>query len=381
MEDDSEFIFHNDVVTEFNARLMKDIFSLDNLSSKKKAINVSGHKLYGYFLEKNQRIYFCPDDLFEDIPFRIKDSTEFDYKGDVFDIIQEVEPITIPSEKRMSYREMVDWFISTKHSNKLHQKLYGIAVTSGWIDRHNTRISTEAGFGKDSLVDTVGFLVDTTANVYGATFAKLEYNLKNEYLVLNEMGNLKAEDKANMQEFLLATGAYRNIYNKRTRKSGGTQEQYDISKTSIMIVYNLPDYYRGKAQEYFDQMFTPAVIDRFIPFVFEGRLTTKYQNLLDPISVLDKYEHTIKNIVATLQYFKENKITDIKYDVPEHIQFKDKYGQRLERYERSFNVLMKYISEYCKDQEEFNTLVNELFRCYNKYETLLEGERQEGELK
>ena len=381
MDDDAEFIFHYDVIGEFNARLMKDIFSLDNLTTKKKAISIAGQKLYGYYLEKNQRMYFCPDDVFEDLPFRVINSMEVDYRGDVFEIIQEVEPITIPSEKRMSYRELVDWFTTTQHTNNLHQLLYAIAVTSGWCDRHNTRISTEAGFGKDSVVNNVSYLVDTTANVYGATFAKLEYNLKNQFLVLNEMGNLKSEDKANMQEFLLATGAYSNTYNKRTRKSGGTQEQYDISKTSIMIIYNLPDYYRGKAQEYFDQMFTKAVIDRFIPFVFEGRITTKYQNLLDPVEVLDKYEDTIKDIVATLQHFKENKVTEIKFDIPEHINFKNKYGEKLQRYERSFNILLKYVSEYANDQEEFNGLVNELFKCYEKYETLLEGERKEGELK
>lgn len=377
MTDDKEFLLHNDVITEFTAKLMSNIFTLDNLTSKKKAINIGGEKLYGYYLEKSKKMYYCPDSFFDELPFRITNSTEVDYKSDVFEIITEVEPVTIPADKRMSYRELVEWFTTTNHTNKTHQILYSIIATSAWIDRHNCRISTEAGFGKDSIVDSIGFLVDTTCNVYGASFAKLEYNLKNEFIVLNEMGNLKAEDKANMQEFLLATGAYRNIYTKRTRKSGGTQEQYDISKTSLMIIYNLPDYYRGKAQEYFDQMFTGAVINRFIPFVLEGRLTTKFQDMLDPLMVLEKYESTIKNIVATLQYFKENKLTSIKYKVPVAVKF----GAKLERYERSFNIIMKYIAEYSNDQQEFNYLVTELFNSYKKYGKLLEGEKKVGELK
>ena len=372
-----EFWCHNDVISEFNNRLTSNIFTLDNITTKKKAIKINDTKLYGYFLEKSKRMYFCPDELFEDLPFRIVKSTEVDYRSDVFEVITEAEPITIPSVKRMEYRELVDWFTKTQHTNKLHQKLYTIISTSAWIDRHNTRISTEAGFGKDSIVDLIGALVDTTCNIYGASFAKLEYNLKNEFIVLNEMGNLKAEDKSNMQEFLLATGAYRNIYTKRTRKSGGTQEQYDISKTSLMIIYNLPEYYRNKAQEYFDQMFTPAVINRFIPFVFEGRLTTKFQDLLDPIAILDEYEDTIKDIIATLQYYKYNKATTIDYEVPSIVKFSTK----LERYERSFNVIMKYVSLYAKSQEEFTNLVTELFKAYKKYDTLLEGEKKVEELK
>jgi len=357
--------------------LMDNIFTLDNLVSKKKAIVIGGDKYYGYFLEKGKRMYFCPSTKFESLPFRITKSTEVDYKTDVFDIITQVEPVTIPSVKVMEYRDIIEWFTKTQHTNKLHQLIYSILVTAAWIDRFNCRVSTEAGFGKDSVVDIVGALVDTTCNVYGASFAKLEYNLKNQFIVLNEMGNLKADDKANMQEFLLATGAYRNIYTKRTRKSGGTQEQYDISKTSLMIIYNLPEYYRSKAQEYFDQMFTPAVINRFIPFVLEGQLTTKFQDLLDPIEILDKYEKTIRGIVATLQYYKDNKPSTIDYEIPKIVKFNSK----LERYERSFKVIMKYVSLYANTQEEFDKIVTELFKAYKKYEKLLEGEREVGELK
>ncbi len=44
--------------------------------------------------------------------------------------------------------------------------------------------------GKDSVVNIIANLVDSTSNLYGATFAKLEFVLFNKLIILNELGNL-----------------------------------------------------------------------------------------------------------------------------------------------------------------------------------------------
>jgi hypothetical protein len=41
------------------------------------------------------------------------------------------------------------------------------------------------------------------------------------------------------------------------------------------------------------------------------------------------------------------------------------------RYDRTFNVLLKYLSEYCLDQNEFDDLSKALYAKYKKYETLV----------
>jgi len=152
------------------------------------------------------------------MPFKIDESAQTDFRGDVFDFILNVTSINIPAKKCMSFKELVDVMPAFKHTNDLHFTLYKIIALTSYIDRINTRISTEAGFGKDSVVSIIQELVDSTVNIYGATFAKLEFSLINKLIVLNEMGNLKPEEKMQMQEFLLATGAYFNTYTKRTRK-------------------------------------------------------------------------------------------------------------------------------------------------------------------
>jgi len=368
MTDTKKWIMHNDAIFEFNERLYNGVFSQENITSTKKCISIGDSTMYGYYLEKGKSHYFMDSEFINHMPFRIISKTETDYKGDVFEIITEIEPVTVPTEKRMSFRELVDLFPAFEHSNPRHFTLYKIIALAAYLDRVNYRVSTDAGFGKDSVAGIISGLVDSTANLYGATFAKLEYVLYNTYIILNELGNLKKDELINMQEFLLATGAYHNKYTKRTRRTKSTQEEYDISKTSIIVFYNLPSYYIGKAQEFFDQMFTSAVLERFIPFVFEGGLTARFDTVIDPGKVVEDNMDLYKDIIATIQHYKSNIVKEIKYEVnTDHIAF----PKKLNRYDRSFNILLKYVSEYANSQEEFDVLSCELFDCYTKYEELL----------
>jgi len=361
MNKTEELAFHIDCITAFNQDLYSDIFTEENIVSKKKSINLVGDKFYGFFLEKGKETYFCPDDWIDRLPFKLRETREIDYKGEVFKMIVEAPTaITIPSEKKMTIRELVDYVPTFKHSNELHFKLYKIICLTAYVDRVNARIATEAGFGKDSLINIISALVDSTANIYGATFAKLEYNLRNKLLVFNEMGNLKEEDKMNMQEFLLATGAYFNRYSKRTRKSAGTVEEYDISRTSLLILSNLPSYYIAANQEYFEKMFQRAVINRFIPFVFKGVLTTNFENAYDTKKIMTDNKQVYRDVIASLTYYKENNISESKYTLHKYIVFPEAF----KRYSRSFNIIAKYISEYANDQKEFDELCLELYRCY-----------------
>lgn len=369
MDDNREFIFHNSCIGKFNENLFKDIFTEENISSKKKVITVVGEKYYGYYMEKNRESYFVIDEHYKKLPFRTTSTQEIDFKGDVFTIILGVEPITISAEQKLTFRQLIDLTPNFKHTHPLQFLLYKICYSTAWIDRVNFRVSTDAGFGKDSVANIIQALVDSTANLYGATFAKLEFVLRNKLIVLNELGNLKGDDKVNFQEFLLATGGYFDTYTKRSRKSGGTQEQYDISALSLVTFYNLPEYYTNKAQEYFDQMFTKAVCNRFIPFAFDGVLITEFENLIDVDKIVDEYDFVYKDVIATLTWYRQNNVKDIKYNVDkDYIKFSDKD----KRYSRSFNIILKYVAEYCETQEEFNKLSKELYGCYLKYLKLID---------
>ena len=372
-EQDKEYYLHNDCLTEFNNRLYEGIFTEENIVSTKKCVSWGDEKFYGFFMEKGKEKFFVLDEHADQLPFKVEQMIEKDYKTDVFKVIQRVKPIQIPAKKSLSFRELVDIMPAFRHTNFQHFLLYKICATAAYVDRVNFRVSTEPGFGKDSVVSIMAHLVDSSANLYGATMAKLEYVLKNKIIILNELGNLKGEEKINIQEFLLAVGAYFNNYTKRSRKTESTQEQYDISKLSLILFYNLPSHYTAKGQEYFDQMFTSAVVNRFIPFVFDGRITTSFEKLIDVKKIVTDNENVYKNIISTLNYFRQNNLVDIKYEVDTS---EIKFAKTLMRYDRSFNILLKYVSEYAQSQEEFDMLSKELFRCYKKYDSLIETERK-----
>ncbi|MDX1279383.1 hypothetical protein [Oceanihabitans sediminis] len=371
MDNEKEFILHNDCIKLYNNRLYSNIFTDENIVSKKKVIKYGSDQYYGYYMEKGRDTYFCPDLYADLLPFKINETHEIDYRGDVFKILIEVPTtIQIPTEQRLTWNKLLDVFCAFKHTNPLHQRLYNNCILASWVDRINFRASTEAGFGKDSASGIIAELVNSMANIYGASFAKLEYLLKNKLIILNEMGNLKKDEKQQMQEFLLAVGDYSNKYVKRTRKTNLTQEEYDISRTSLVIFSNLPHYYINKGQEYFDQMFTEAVTDRFIPFVFEGRLATKFGEMQDPTGIVDNYEEVYKDVIATLNYYRENPITEIKYKVPDTIKFSD---DQMTRAGRTFYTILKYIGEDAETQEEFDEMATTLYSAYKKYGEVLKG--------
>ena len=178
------------------------------------------------------------------------------------------------------------------------------------------------------------------------------------------MGNLKPDDKTNMQEFLLHCGAFFNSYTKRTRaKDGKTLEVYDISKLSLGIVYNLPEYYIEKGQEYFDTMFTKAVINRFIPFVFEGRLTTDFEKSFNIPKLVKENKQIYRDLISTLNYFKKFGVSPFNSELD--------LGVNLKRYNRSINIIAKYLKEYSNSEKEYEMLFGELCDCYENYGELI----------
>ena len=365
-------VFHNDALQLFNDKIYGNVLSMENLSSNKRAVKILDVKHYGYFFKRGKEMYFLDDfpeqdkSVIDVLPIKVIDKIEVDYSKDVFWYIKSYGSVKIPSSKVLSFRDMIDTLSCFKHTKPVHFTLSKILNVTALVSRINARIIAERGFGKDSVVNNLRDLGGSISNIYGATFAKLEYSLKHKYLVFNEMGNLKADDKQNMQQFLLATGAFFNKYVKKSRATDTTLEEYNISKTSLVIIYNPPQDYITKGQEYFDTMFTKAVANRFIPFYFEGTLSESFDAQFDVDKVVKENMDLYKNIISTILYYKNTNVTN-KYAIPDDIKFDD----TRKRFERSFFKIADYISEYSKDEKEYYELLYELFGAYEKYDDIV----------
>lgn len=365
--------FHNDSLQMFQEKVFEGILTEENIVGKKTTIKVNDEKYYGFFLEKGRHTYFIQD--FEDhkksvldiLPIQVVDKVETDYNKKVFFFITRYNSVKIPETKKLSFKQLIDSIANFEHTNPEHWLLYKIMVVSAWIDRVNYRVIAERGFGKDSVINNVKDLVGSTANIYGATYPKLEYSLKNKLLIFNEMGNLKQEDKHNMQQFLLAIGAFFNKYQKKSRATETTLEEYDISKQSLGIIYNPPMYYIEKGQEFFDTMFTSAVQNRFIPFYLEGRLDEKFDAQFDVPKVVEQNMQLYKDVISTLRYYRANNLTHEK-PIPVIVQFDD----NTRRFERSFLKICDYLWEYCEyDERDYMPLAQSLYESYLRYDEVL----------
>lgn len=371
--DKLKLAMHNDSLSRFGEKLYKDILTIDHIDGKKTVIKVDDVKYYGYFLEKNKKIYFLQDNeqanVLDRLPILVKDMMEIDYNRKVFYFIKRADSVKIPCAKKMELRQLVDTIAPFNHTNPRHFLLYKIMTIAAYTSRINYRVISPRGFGKDSGLCAIRDLLGNISNIYGATFAKLEYSLKHKHIVFNEMGNLKSEDRHNMQQFLLAVGAFFNQYIKKSRATEDTKENYDISKLSLGVLYNPPKYYLEKGQEFFDTMFTEAVLNRFMPFYMEGLLNESFTSEYDVEEIVTEHMPLYKDLISTLLYLSTDNPKN-KYEMPKIVAFDEK----TRRYERSFYKIVDYISEYSNSEQEYTELVTELYSCYTRYDKILKQE-------
>ena len=73
-----------------------------------------------------------------------------------------------------------------------------------------------------------------------------------------------------MQEFLLAVGSYFNTYVKRTRKTNTNQEQYDISKLSLLINHGWSSPEQTLARGYGDCEDFAFLVDKILKKVMDS---------------------------------------------------------------------------------------------------------------
>jgi hypothetical protein len=365
--------FHNNSLQLFNDKIFEGILGIEHVQGKKISIKQRGIKYYGYFIEKNKVMYFIQDhpdpskSILDNFPIKVISKEETDYNKNVFFFITKYNSVKIPEEKKYSFRQLINTIAPFSHSNPTHWLLYKIIVTAAWCSRNNFRVVAEKGFGKDSVVFCLTDLVGDTANIYKATFAKLEYSLNKKLLIFNEVANLKKEQVEDLQQFLLAIGAFHNKYFKNSRATAGTSEEYDISKHSLGVIYNPPSYYINKGQAFFDTLFTEAVHSRFIPFYLEGTFTQKFNSQFDVEEEVENSMQIYKDVISTLRYYRANRLFNTPI-YPKHIQFNQDQG----RHRESFYNIGTYLWEYCEgNQEEFEQLITELYNTHKKYDSVL----------
>jgi uncharacterized protein YktA (UPF0223 family) len=307
-------VWYNQVRKQFTDTIYEGVLAPNHISGGEVKVKYDEDYYYGFKLKKGLYTYFLQSEHLEHLPLKVTRSEKFDYKGDVMSFIRGLQSINMTPEEKMSFRQLVDSYNNFAHTNPDDWTLAKICALGAFITRVNLRFITEQGLGKDSLVNGVIELSEDGSNIYKATLAKLEYELRNKYIVINEVSTSKKDDKELFEQFFLEAGAFSNTYLARSRAvSGGAgkKERYDISKTSILVLQNTPEYYLETNKDLFETVFTRAVYHRFLPVFLEGHLSEEFNANFDFDQVLSDNKDELVDWIKTLYYYREQDVNPI----------------------------------------------------------------------
>lgn len=197
------------------------------------------------------------------------------YRSKTYFKVESHTPLLFQANRHYGFRQLINTFYSDfEHEYQTDFLLFKISVIMTLIDRINLRIVAPRAFGKSFVFKILGQAGQKVSVVNPKSDASIRMRLLNKALVLDEISATAKEQLRIIQEFLLTAGAGDNVYEAPVRGSSawGTQDVYDISQLSLAVLHNPKEYYEGVNQESFENMFTPAVLDRFLKLNFKGQL-------------------------------------------------------------------------------------------------------------
>jgi len=255
--------------------------------------------------------YLIPISAEGEIPVLVNNKRMITHRSKAYFLVEDWEGLYFRPEKKMSFKEMVDTFYKDfSHSKPEDFLFFKLIAILSVLDRVNIRVEAPRAFGKSFPLKILGQVGQRVSVVSPRSDSSIRMRLVNKTLVLDEISASGAEKIKVIQDFLLTAGAGDNLYEAPVRGSAywGTQDIYDIADLSLIILHNPKEYYERVGQTYFEDLFTYAVLDRFLTLRLKGELSFTRKNikemLLEGHGDIDETKVTAWN--ETLEYFKEN---------------------------------------------------------------------------
>lgn len=377
-------MLYYDCLAEFKRQFYKNLLTQEHLASGQIKINKVSmpdgseddeYNFWGYQFEKNGIRYLLSAvdksgkevDLKEVLPIRAKGLLKVASKGIVYYHIKEPVSMRFKPEQTMSFKELINFLSSLKHTNTLHQKLLWLMAITQMYDRANFRVTTPAGFGKDSVVDILGNLIGNCATIENPTLAKLEYMTNYKWLGVNEIIDIGKTEWRIIEQFLLASGAHKPEITKHSRAiASGVKEVMDISHFSLSLFYNDIDHYI-EDDKYFDVVTKGAVKDRFPAFRFYGNFIERF-NTIKEMNIKEFVKEHMKDYIELIHNYEFYRLNYKKllhnYDTKGLISMP-------ERWKTNMGRLLRTIDLYCDSQEEFNEWISVINKSMNDYKAML----------
>ena len=381
-------ILHYDALQALNEEFYKNVLTHENLENDGAEVRLAklhypDHStdeeanFWGYVLKKNNVKYLLSSvnvvtkeqvHLRDWLPLKPNKAQKVANNKDVFMLINKPIKVNLSSKEEFTVREMVDFFSGMKHTNPKGYKVFWMLMLSTTLFRTNLRISSSPGFGKDSAVDTMNYLLGGHKTITSPTVPKLELLANtSKVLAISEVINIPKEQWHNIEQFLLDVAAFKNQISKRSRGTNGVGEIIDISDLSLLLFYNDIDCYTDM-YDYFDYHTKAAVKDRFPAFRFGGRLTQDFTAIKSKdLSVLVKLNlDNYKKLLYSLTYYKDNALNKLKGF--KHPEIPKGFSTR---WVTCLDAVFKVIDLYSESQSEFDAWCIQLFKTMKDYKDMV----------
>ena len=241
-------IWNYSVLANFNRNVFGDLLTVNHLESDYEEmvkILEDGEKIehHGYYFKDKEKklLYFIDSEInnesiLDKLPFAILDSDKCSYSRKVFRHVTDIESFKIIPEKRIEFRTIIDKMLDIKHGRPDDLKLWSIIVLASWLDKIMVRVSSPAGFGKDSIANIFSNLLNGIVVAKPRTVAKFEYLLNySEGIFINEMSSSNKEQKNLVEDFILQTADFSLSYEKGSRAMvSGTKEKSGLDNLSLI---------------------------------------------------------------------------------------------------------------------------------------------------
>lgn len=393
-------MFHYESTRKFYEDIYTNVINDYNFKERKhftKKLD-DGDKLEveGWLVEKDREKYIIPeiiagDDVLEHLPIKVKSYEKFSYGTNVY-FLPTKEGIVlfkINAKKTMDFRTWVDEFMNIKHSNPLHWTIYKLSILAQLIFRVNIRVSTNPGFGKDSICIVLeNMLPQEVLVMTPKTAPKLMNMLERRLVIIDEVVDITKEQLDIIEPVVRACGDGRpTFHNPALNVKGLTKDDYDISSLSLGFIYNeLKDYQppalkRDKSDKYFDYAFTNATKERYFPLLLDGRIDVTQFNVINPLEQYNTHKKFYTSWVKMAKYLWEEGIYSILKSKPDYKWHKDEIiGSPGGRLNEHFATLRRMVQAYSNDEEEYNMYCDEISKCYWEYQNMLGKQKSFTEL-
>lgn len=335
-------------------------------------------KHQGYTLKGNDRkTYFFTvidsdgtrTDPRDEFPIKILETRQIIFRNKVFHLVIDYMSGKLPPEKTMKMFEWFDRVNPIKHSSEDDKIIARANTLAAMFYKTSSRLETQAGFGKDSDTTQIGNLTNFGRKVEKATPAKLAQLASEEYTAFNEISGFGGDDRDIFNTFFKTVGDDNPIYEHKSTGSDKTTSRVDIRHYGLNIFHNRLEWYLKRGMKVFENMFDPAVFNRYMPYSLNGVIEkdNQYKEMKgrNLVELFNEAEPFLKSFAKMFYWLKEqSKEWTLSYNIDRYDLEYPNCTETLTRWQNSFDymaiVLEQYVtSKYPNDSEkEFYRLMD-----------------------